>query len=145
MHKAEQVFTIVFMIKDRSVIVRMYCLLPTTSLSLTRGDTMSLELPLYEGPGIDRTPYSISQTDVLYVGVMEFNQAFEDALIRKKLTFENTANNKFIVSFVTSDTENLKTGKYLISAKLVRGSAITTVLPLTEFWLTGTDKNGRCQ
>ena len=142
MHKAEQVFTIVFMIKDRSVTLIMYCLLPTASLSLTRGDTISLRLPLYEGTGIDRTPYSIKESDILYVGLMECNQAFEDALVRKKLTVRDVTDNQFLVRFTTEDTEDLKTGKYFISAKLANGLSVTTVLPLTEFWITGTDRNG---
>lgn len=120
----------------------MYCLLPTASLSLTRGDTRTLELPLYEGIGVDRTNYSIEESDVLYFGLMECNQAFEDALIRKKLTIDNVTDNQFLVDFITSDTENLRTGKYFISAKLVSGLDVTTVLPLTEFWITGTDRNG---
>lgn len=96
-------------------------------LTLTRGDTYSM--PLFLNKGTDNCPIRyvlqdtvlngrVIGTDEIYVGIMEYNQPFECALVRKLYTKKNL--NKYgdvIIDLKSNDTKCLHPGKYYYQIK----------------------------
>ena len=64
-------------------------------LKMNRGDSYILPLVINEGTKLCFKQYQLRQFDKIYVGIMEYNQAFEDALIRKVLTITSPTNLAF--------------------------------------------------
>lgn len=111
------------------------------AFEMIRGDSYTLPITINKGTQLDFEHYALSGHDRLYVGIMEPNQAFEDAIIRKVLTEDSTMNENGDVLFQLEpqDTEYLMTGKYYISIKLKQFDTVTTILPPKEFWITGSN------
>ena len=83
-------------------------------IEVNRGD--SFELPLFINQGTDITPIRYNMKDSnseVYVGVMEPNQPFERAIIRKKYTKDDVnENGDIVIKFSSNDTVCLLPGKY---------------------------------
>ena len=80
-------------------------------ITVTRGDTFSL--PLFINMGNEFTPYryELKENDRVYVGVMEPNKSFENAIIRKMYTKDDMNKNGDIeVRFESKDTQFLLPG-----------------------------------
>ena len=62
-------------------------------VAVTRGDTF--KAPLFINKGTDLKPirYVLNDKDELYLGVMQTNQYFEDAILKKKFTNKNLDEN----------------------------------------------------
>jgi hypothetical protein len=107
-----------------------------------RGDTLSTPIYIYSDNHLDRTPYTLKETDVLYLGIMEPNQKFEDAIVRKTLKSDcekDTLGNP-ILKLDPIDTVKLSSGNYYYSLKLksidTDGTAVVkTLISPTIFWL----------
>ncbi len=86
-------------------------------VNVTRGDSCYITAQI-----LDETSneiYYLSDEDVAYFGVMDANQKFEDALIKKRLTKENMAEDgTLLIYFTPSDTVELIPGVYWYSLKL---------------------------
>ena len=124
----------------------MFLMIEDNYLKMNRGDSYTLPLVINEGTKLCFKQYQLRQFDKIYVGIMEYNQAFEDALIRKVLTITSPTN-KYghpLFKLTPEDTEYLLTGKYFIEIKLVQKEndedIVTTILPLREFFINGTNK-----
>lgn len=110
-------------------------------IKMSRGD--SFELPLFLNQGTDLKPmrYVLSDKDEIYVAVMECNQPFETALIRKKYTYADLNNNgDVIVSFNHEDTAQVLPDLYYYQIKLRKYIAdnkyeVHTVVPKTKFFI----------
>jgi hypothetical protein len=109
---------------------------------MTRGD--SFEIPLFLNQGTATSPlrYILSDKDEVYFGVMECNQPFENALIRKKFTHEDlNKNGDVVVSFRHEDTVNVIPDMYYYEIKLRSFNAIKntyevhTVVQKTKFFI----------
>ena len=88
-------------------------------VTVNRGDSCEFPITLNIGSSIDRTDYVLGQTDVLYLGIMEPNQPFETALIRKKFTHADLdSDNNIIIRFWPEDTVCVLPGKYYYQVKL---------------------------
>ena len=88
-------------------------------VTVNRGDSFEFPITLNIGSSIDRTDYVLGQTDVLYLGIMEPNQPFETALIRKKFTHADLdSDNNIIIRFWPEDTVCVLPGKYYYQVKL---------------------------
>ena len=88
-------------------------------VTVNRGDSFEFPITLNVGSSIDRTDYVLGQTDVLYLGIMEPNQPFETALIRKKFTHADLdSDNNIIIRFWPEDTVCVLPGKYYYQVKL---------------------------
>lgn len=88
-------------------------------ITVNRGDSFDLPIVLNMGSSMEYSAYMMTNKDTVYLGVMEPNQPFENALIRKKLRFEDLDENGNIVfKFKTKDTEYLMPGKYYYQVKL---------------------------
>lgn len=109
-------------------------------VTMNRGDDFSFVFNVPDN--IPLESYSLSDKDILYVGVMEPNSSFEDALIRKTFTNANAKDNGIEISFDTNDTINLLPGLYYMQIKLrkyldtedgIDKYSTTTVLGKTRF------------
>ena len=106
---------------------------------LTRGD--SFEAPLFINIGDITYPirYLISEHPdaTVYLGVMECNQQFEEALIKKIYTSQSPKTDKgdLIIQLRPEETEYLIPGKYYYQIKIADGNSVSTVIPKTEFYI----------
>lgn len=111
-------------------------------VTLTRGD--SFRAPLFINWGTDEVPVRFAILEhpkaTVYVGVMECNQRFENALIRKYYTSNSKSdvneNGDIVVNIKSTDTEYLLPGKYYYEVKVDLGDGnVDTVIPKTEFFV----------
>lgn len=115
-------------------------------LQMTRGDTFIFPLVINSGTELNFEQYNLKDNEYLYVAIMEPGQSFEDAIIRKRYTNKSDKDKDGNILFILDsiDTEYLLTGKYYITVKLRsivdNKEIVKTLLPLKEFWITGTDK-----
>ena len=111
--------------------------------NLSRGDSFSLPIVLNQGTQLVFKPYTLTENDTIYVGIMEPQQSFEDAIIRKKLSMNDECDEdgNVILKLNPQDTENLMTGLYYLTIKLKQGVDVTTVLSMKKFYITGTNPN----
>ena len=116
-------------------------------LQMNRGDTFVYPLIINQGTELNFIKYNLEDDDSLYVAIMEPNQSFEDALIRKKYTSDSQKDEDGNILFILNpiDTEYVETGNYYITVKLRKINNgieyVKTLLPLREFIITGTSKN----
>lgn len=88
-------------------------------VTVNRGDSFELPITLNIGTSLKHVEYQLSKEDILYLGVMEPNQPFETALIRKKFTYEDLDEDGNInVRFWPDDTVCVLPGKYYYQVKL---------------------------
>lgn len=109
-------------------------------IKLSRGD--SFEVPLFINNGTKILPirYCIAShpNATVYLGVMEPNQPFEEAIIRKTYNYKSkiNSNGDLMISFTPEDTEYLYPGKYYYSIKIEHdGNNVDTIVPKTEFFI----------
>lgn len=108
---------------------------------ITRGDCVDVPLFLNQGTDTEIIRYRLKSTDKIYFGVMEPNQRFEDAIIKKVFTHDDlNEEGDVVIKIRTSDTENLLPGKYYYQIKLVmqdedENRIVNTVVDKKEFWI----------
>ena len=125
----------------------MFCECDVNCFMLSRGDTFRFPITINCGTKLDPKIYELKQNDTLYIAILEPGQSFENAIIRQTLTMENANEETGAITFLlkSSDTEYMLTGKYFITIKLEQeDGTVTTVLPMKEFWLTGTSTDPCC-
>lgn len=125
----------------------MFCMNKVNNFYLSRGDTFKFPIIINKSPTkLKFDKYELSEDDIIYGAILEPNQSFEDAIIRKVITKESEKDSEGNLLFIlkSEDTEYLLTGKYYITFKLKHNNEITTILPMKEFWITGTDKEVCC-
>lgn len=121
----------------------MFCECAQNNFTLSRGDTFIWPIIINQGTKLAPEEYELQVDDKLHVAIMEPNQSFENAVIRKSLDINSSRDSKGNILFQLQpeDTEYLQAGKYFITIKLKQqDGTVTTVLPMKEFWLTGTTK-----
>lgn len=113
-------------------------------ITLMRGD--SFTAPIYINIGTQLSPsyYSLGESDRLYFALMEPNQAFEDAVLKKKFDFTSPKDEygNTLLILKPTDTEKLLVGKYYYMIKLRKIDSygqeyVRTVVNPTLFWLEG--------
>ena len=88
-------------------------------VTINRGDSLEFPLILNIGSSLNRSEYVLSDTDVLYLGIMEPNQPFETAIVRKRFTAHDLDDDGNInIRFWPEDTVCLLPGKYYYQVKL---------------------------
>ena len=118
---------------------------------MTRADTWETSIFVNIGTKIDPVAYELKDEDILYFGVMEPNQPFDDALICKKITKKDIAHEDdekessaempgyYNIKFKSEDTEYLLPGLYYYEIKLLRpgqdgeSDKIDTIVRKTKF------------
>lgn len=116
----------------------MFKIFPNHIIQTNRGDTFQFPFEINLRTALYPDKYILQENDVLYLGVCEPNQCFENAIIKKKFTKEDLdSNNNVIIKFKSSDTENLQLGIYYYEIKLLfynnSEKNIITLLPKTIF------------
>lgn len=97
----------------------MFRIDPNGIVVVNRGDSFELPITLNVGDSIEVIPYELKDTDVLYLGIMEPNQPFETAIVRKKLTKADINRHTGLVfRFWPEDTVCLYPGKYYYQIKI---------------------------
>lgn len=113
-------------------------------ITMMRGD--SFETPIYINIGTHLEPvfYSLTERDRLYIGVMEPNMAFEDAVLKKVYTSSSPKDKEGNTLFILEpkDTQRLLVGKYYYMIKLRSfddegREKVKTILQPTLFWIDG--------
>ena len=109
-------------------------------ITMNRGDTWDTPLFLNLGTSLEPTPFIPSKNDFIYFGLMEPNQPFECAIVKKTFTNKDFDEETLCLtlSFSSCDTENLLPGTYYYEIKLCinQGTAVEevhTIVPKTKF------------
>ena len=111
-------------------------------ITITRGDSAETSLYINIGTELEPLITKLGDNDKVYLGVMEPNQLFEDAIIKKVYTKDDhkDEDEALTISFDCEDTENLLPGVYYYSIKLYRpGDGLTTkdridtIVPKSKF------------
>ena len=89
-------------------------------ISLVRGDTLTQSIYLNQGTSLYPIRYTLTGADKLYLAIMEPNQRFEDAVLKKSFGAgsEKTEDGDLIITLNSSDTENLLPGLYYYTIKM---------------------------
>lgn len=107
-------------------------------ITFNKGDDIELTLTLNCGSVMSPSQYELTEDDIIYFGIMEANQPFECALVRKVFTKENLNSDKqVIIKLIGDDTYNIVPGEYCYEIKLKRvvdesNYEIHTVVPKTR-------------
>lgn len=112
-------------------------------ITVNRGDSFTLPLALNYGTNLDPYKYTLSDSCVVYFAVMEPNQPFEEALIKKRYTAKDAdADGNIIIKFKPQDTQCVLPGKYYYQVKLQRFNSTTaedyevdTIVDKTLFYI----------
>lgn len=108
-------------------------------IRLARGDSFSIPLFIDRGTVWAPVRYYIKDHPdaTVYLGVMEPNQRFEEATIKKSYnsTSPQNKNGDLIISFKPQDTEYLLPGKYYYTVKIRSNDFVDTIIPETEFFI----------
>lgn len=107
-------------------------------ISLIRGDSFSVPLFINRGTVFHPVRYYISDNPKasVYLGVMEPNQPFERATIRKKYTSESIINDfgDLMIEFTSNDTKCLYPGRYYYEVRIKHSDgSVEIVIPATDF------------
>ena len=88
-------------------------------VTVNRGDSFELPIVLQTGDAMSPIMYTMQPKDVLYLGIMEPNQPFENAIVRKKFDHKQLdENNNIFIRFWPDDTVCLLPGKYYYQVKI---------------------------
>lgn len=112
-------------------------------ITVNRGDSFTLPMQLNYGTNLEPMTYTVTGKSIVYFAVMEPNQPFECALIRKKYTAEDVdQNGNIIIKFRPQDTQCVLPGKYYYQVKLQRFNSddpedyeVDTVVDKTLFYI----------
>lgn len=87
-------------------------------VTMTRGDSWEVPLFLNKGTALKPMRYNLQDEDSVYLAIMEPNQPFEQAIVKKKFTNKNiNRNGDIVVRIEPEDTQCLKPGKYFYQIK----------------------------
>lgn len=112
-------------------------------ITVNRGDSFSLPMMLNYGTTLEPLKYQLSHKSIVYFAVMEPNQPFETALIRKKYTSDDVdKDGNVVIRFRPQDTQCILPGKYYYQVKLQRFNSdnpedyeVDTVVDKTLFYI----------
>ena len=105
------------------------------SIQISRGDSFFVPLFINEGTDLIPIRYALGEGELVYLGVMEPNQPFENAIIKKIFDkdSEKTEDGDLLLTFDVEDTEYLHQGQYYYSIKIKRGDKVDTLIPERNF------------
>lgn len=119
----------------------MYAQIQNGIIYHERGDSLKCPIEIFNGTKLNPVKYEVQENDELYFAVLEPNASFENSLIRKKYDFnsEKDENGNILLNITPEDTEYLMTGLYYYTVKMRRGLEVHTIIPLTQFYIIGTN------
>lgn len=112
-------------------------------ITINRGDSFRLPLMLNYGTKMEPLMYRMTPKSFVYFAVMEPNEPFENALIRKKYTIDDAdEDGNIVIKFRPQDTQCVLPGKYYYQVKLQRFNSddpedyeVDTVIDKTQFFI----------
>ena len=111
-------------------------------VTVNRGDSFELPVVLQTGNSINPIIYKMQPEDTIYLGIMEPNQPFETAIVRKMLKYSDLSEDGNIYfRFWPKDTACLLPGKYYYQVKLqsvdseTKNYDVETVIDKTLFYI----------
>jgi len=117
-------------------------------ITMTRGDSVTIPLELFYNTEerLYNNPYYINVYDKVFFAIMEPNQPFEDAIVKKIYTYSDLQSDGTInIELISADTEFLHPGDYYYTVKILKKSAeeetedstgsVETVIQKTRFTL----------
>lgn len=111
---------------------------------LYRGDTYTNPIIINVGTKLDPINYQLKSGDSLYFGLMEPNQSFEEAVLKKVYNYlsDTDSEGNVLLKLEPRDTLNLAVGKYYYMIKLrtkdtFGQETVKTIVPPTQFFLEG--------
>ena len=112
-------------------------------ITVNRGDSFCLPLLINYGTKMDPLHYTPGDNAIIYFGVMEPNQPFENAIIRKKYTSKDVDDDgNVVIKFKPQDTQCVLPGKYYYQVKVQRflsddpeDYAVDTVVEKQQFYI----------
>ena len=109
-------------------------------IRLTRGDTLDIPFELNAGTSMDPIRYQMRASDELYFGLMEPNQPWEFAILKKKYTGVDFIDGVINIHLDPEDSMCLIPGLYYYQMKVrIKKSddsyIVNTVIPKTQFYI----------
>ncbi len=112
-------------------------------ITVNRGDSFTIPLVLNAGTFLEPIHYSVKPTSFVYFAVMEPNQPFEDALIKKRYTSADVDEyGNILIKFKPQDTQCVLPGKYYYQVKVqnvnpddANDYTVDTVIDKTLFYI----------
>ena len=107
------------------------------NIELNRGDSLGLDILVNIGTTLEKNIYKLTENDAVYFGLMEPNQPFECAIVKKKLSL-NDQNEKGVMTLrlVPDDTLCLLPGKYFYQVKLaIHPDTVITLIDKSQFFI----------
>ncbi len=110
------------------------------NITMNRGDTFTLPLFINQGTELEPIRFYIKDHPgtKVYLGVMEPNQCFENAILRKTFDSQSPINTEgdLLINFEINDTLYLHPGIYYYQIKvLIDGELLQTIIPKTPFYI----------
>lgn len=106
---------------------------------LSRGDSLILPIEINQGDNLTPISYELQPEDEVYFALMEPNQPWEQAILKKKYTYEDQQDGVISLKFKPSDTMCLYPGLYYYQIKVRiydNGEyLVNTIMPKTQFWI----------
>lgn len=108
----------------------MYFIRDLNNIQHHRGDSLEIELKIFSGELLDFKVYIPQEGDELYWALMEPNQPWECAIVKKKLDPSNLK-----LSLKPKDTMCLYPQQYYHQFKLRKGDDVYTLCPKSSFYI----------
>ena len=100
-----------------------------------RGDSKTLTYTIYSEDNFCKNLYELVEGDELYFALLEPNQCWEEAILKKELTVTPGSSN-IEVQFKPNDTMCLMPGLYYYQIKLrLSNGEVHTLNPRTSLWI----------
>lgn len=113
-------------------------------IRLMRGDTLTTPIRVNIGTAMNPVYKKLDSNDNIYFALMEPNQAFEDAVLKKRYdwTSDTDSEGNVLLKLDSQDTQQLLVGKYYYMIKFrsvdeFGQEVVKTIVPPTLFWLEG--------
>lgn len=116
----------------------MYQVTDEQMIYLSRGDSCSFTLYVLSGNKLIHQYHRIEEGDKIYFAIMEPNQKFENALVKKVFTNEDAdEDGNIIIKINPQDTEFLKEGVYYYMVKFTSNNDtnVETIIEKTRFFI----------
>lgn len=113
----------------------LYIIEKNKVITMTRGDSAKFSFKFMEGKFPNETPLVINDDDIVFFGLMDPNQYFEHALLKKEFSNKDIdEEGNFIITLEPDDTIELMEGTYFYAIKLLTSDAqIKTLVQNTKF------------
>ena len=112
-------------------------------ITVNRGDSFTAIMALSAGNELNPIEYEMTPDSFVYFAVMEPNQPFEDAVLKKKLDIDDMNDNgDIVIQFKPQDTQCLLPGRYYYQVKLqvcdpddYNKYEVHTIIDKTQFFI----------